>query len=468
MGAPKRTAAAGEQAVVIGASMAGLCAARVLADRFARVVILDRDTLDDEPTPRRLVPQGRHPHLLLTAGARLLDAWFPGLTAELCAAGAVELDLCRDFLWHQAGGTQRRPSSSLIGPAMSRPLLEWAVRRRVRALPNVGIRGGVNVGGVTIDDEADRVTAVEVGEGEAIPAHLVVDATGRPARTVDWLAAHGYPPPATTVVDVDTRYVTRVFQRLDSPIRDWEAAAVIGDPETKRLAMLLPIEGARWILSIAGLNGEIPPTDNAEALAYARQFDSPIIAELIAKGVVIGEPVTYRFPANQRRHVEHLRRYPLGWVLVGDAVCSFDPIYGQGMTSAALQADALGRALDRHGAVSRAFTKHYFKAAARIVSTPWSIAVGSDFAYSGTKGRKPVGADVLNRYMERVMRAGQYDDGVVIRFNEVVALVRSPNALLAPSFVLRVFVRARQADRARRDSKSLAATERAATDAATA
>jgi 2-polyprenyl-6-methoxyphenol hydroxylase-like FAD-dependent oxidoreductase len=468
MGAPKRTAAAGEQAVVIGASMAGLCAARVLADRFTRVVVLDRDTLDVQPTPRRLVPQGRHPHMLLTAGARLLEAWFPGLTAELCAAGAVELDLCRDFLWHQAGGTQRRPSSSLIGPAMSRPLLEWAVRRRVRALLNVDIRGGVNVGGVTIDDEADRVSAVQIGEGEEIAADLVVDATGRHARTVDWLVARGYPPPATTVVEVDTRYVTRVFQRCDSPLRDWEAAAVIGDPETKRLAMLLPMEDDRWILSIAALNGEIPPTDDDEALACARQFDSPIVTDLIANGVVIGEPVTYRFPASQRRHVERLRRYPLGWVLLGDAVCSFDPIYGQGMTSAAQQADALGRALDRHGAVSRAFAKQYFKAAARIVNTPWSIAVGGDFAYPGTKGDKPFGTDVLNRYMERVIRAGQYDDDVVIRFNEVVALVRSPNALLAPSFVLRVFLRARQADRARRDSQLLASTERAAIDAATA
>jgi hypothetical protein len=151
-------------------------------------------------------------------------------------------------------------------------------------------------------------------------------------------------------------------------------------------------------------------------------------------------------------------------VLRGDAVCSFDPIYGQGMTSAAQQADALGRALDRHSPGSRAFTKQYFRAAARIVNTPWSIAVGGDFAYPGTKGRKPFGTDVLNRYMDRVIRAGQCDDDVVIRFNEVVALVRSPNALLAPSFVLRVLVRARQADRAGRDSQLPASTEHATID----
>jgi hypothetical protein len=223
--------------------------------------------------------------------------------------------------------------------------------------------------------------------------------------------------------------------------------------------MLLPMEGDRWILSIAGINGETPPIDLDTAIAYARRFDSPVIAELLAHGQAIDDPVTHHFPANQRRHIERLRRYPLGWVLIGDAVCCFDPIYGQGMTSAAQQAAALGRALDRHSPASRAFARHYFRAVARVVDVPWSIAVGGDFAYPDTKGPKPFGTDVLNRYMDRVVHAGQVDDDVVIRCNEVVALVRSPRALLAPSFVLRVLARARRADRARRDRHPPASDE---------
>jgi 2-polyprenyl-6-methoxyphenol hydroxylase-like FAD-dependent oxidoreductase len=451
---------------VIGASMAGLCAARVLADRFTRVVVLDRDALGADPVPRRLVPQGRHPHLLLTAGARLLDEWFPGFTTELYDAGAVRLDLCRDFLWHQAGGTQRRPPSSLVGPAMSRPLLEWALRRRVAALSNVEIRSGVNACGLIFDECADRVTAVQITDGAEVAAGLVVDASGRSPRTIDWLVAAGYPAPPTTVVEVDTRYVSRVLRRSDTAVRDWKAAAVIGEPDTRRLAMLLPMEGDRWILCIAGLNGEAPPTDNTEAIAYATQFDSPIVADLLANEEVIGEAVTYRFPANQRRHLERLRRYPVGWVLLGDAVCSFDPIYGQGMTSAAQQADALARTLDRNGAVDRAFARSYFRAAARIVNIPWSMAVGGDFAYPDTKGSKPFGTDILNRYIDRVVRAGQRDDRVVIRFNEVAALVRSPQALLAPSFVLRVLARARHTDRTRQADRAPAPYDPAAIDAA--
>jgi len=436
----------GDTAIVLGASMAGLCAARVLADRFERVVVLERDILPDGPQPRRLVPQGRHPHLLLVAGARLLDSWFPGLMSELHRSGAVDLDLCRDFHWHQAGAVQRRPVSRLRGPAMSRPLLEWTVRRRVTALPNVEIRDDTTVSSLISDPTRERITGVRVGD-EHVPGDLVVDATGRAARTVGWLRDLGYPEPRTSVVEVDTRYVSRVYRRTDDPSRDWQAAAIIGDPDTKRLAMLLPAENDTWIVLVAGINGEAPPTDATELLEYAHTFESSVIADVMTTCGALSEPVTHRFPANQRRHLESLRRFPTGWVLLGDAVCSFNPIYGQGMTSAAQQAEALGTALDRAGAVSRPFARTYFRAAGRIVGVPWSIAVGGDFAYERTSGKKPLATDLLNHYMDRAIKAGQCDDHVVIRLNEVISLVRSPQSLMSPSFALRVLRKARQADR---------------------
>jgi 2-polyprenyl-6-methoxyphenol hydroxylase-like FAD-dependent oxidoreductase len=238
--------------------------------------------------------------------------------------------------------------------------------------------------------------------------------------------------------------VSRVYRRTDLPVRDWKAAAVIGDPATKRLAMLLPMEDERWILTIVGVNGESVPTEDPAMRAYARTLESPVIAEVMAASDPLSEPVTHRFPASQRRHVERLRRFPLGWVLLGDAVCSFDPIYGQGMTVAAQQAEALGLHLDRSGAIDRSFARSYFRAASRIVKTPWSIAVGGDFAYEGTTGKKPFGTDLVNRYMDRVVKAGQYDDQVVIRVNEALALLRSPQTLMAPAFVLRVLRAARR------------------------
>jgi 2-polyprenyl-6-methoxyphenol hydroxylase-like FAD-dependent oxidoreductase len=435
----------GETAVVVGASMAGLCSARVLADRFDSVVVIDRDELPHRPEPRRQVPQGRHPHLLLTAGARLLEGWLPGILDQLRASGAVDVDLCADFHWYQAGGCQRRPESELRGPSMSRPLLEHTVRWRVEALANVTFRDETAVARLIADPSAERITGVRLADGAGLDCDLVVDATGRAARSLAWLHEIGYDPPPTSVVEVDTRYVSRAYRRTDTPSRDWKAAAVIGDPDTRRLAMLLPMEDEQWIVAIAGINGESAPTDPDAMLACVRTLESPVIAEVMEGSEPLGDPVTHRFPANQRRHVERMRRFPLGWVLVGDAVCSFNPIYGQGMTTAAMQAHALGCELDRAGAIDRSFTRRYFKAANRAVKTPWSIAVGGDFAYQGTRGKKPFATDLTNRYLERVIKAGQHDDDVVIRLNETLALLRRPETLMAPTFMLRVLRAARHA-----------------------
>ena len=446
----------GENAVVIGASIAGLCAARVLADRFDHVTVVDRDTLPDGPTWRSRVPQGRHPHLLLALGARLLEGWFPGIVDELYAGGAVEIDLVADMHWYQGGGVARRPPSSLRGPSMSRPFLEWTVRTRLASMTNVTVRGDTDINGLELDATGGRVVAVRLAGG-LLPCDLVVDATGRQAHTLSWLEQLGYPQPDVSRVQIDTRYLTQQLRRDDRPDRDWKAAGIIDDPTAKRLAMALPIEGNRWLVLFGGVHGEIAPADPEERLAYARSFPSPVIADLLEASEPLDEPTTHRFPASQRRHIERLKRFPLGWVLLGDAIGSFNPIYGQGMTAAAQQATALGEALDRRGTIDRRFARSYFKAASRVVNVAWSTAVGSDFAYAETNGPKPPGTDLINRYMDRVIAAAQHDDAVSLRFNEVVAMVRRPESLLVPPFALRVLRRSRRIPK-----------EKAATTAATA
>lgn len=218
--------------------------------------------------------------------------------------------------------------------------------------------------------------------------------------------------------------------------------------------MALPIEGDRWQVVFSGVHGETAPSDPEARLAFARSLPAPVIAEILERSEPLGEPATHRFPSSQRRHVERLKRFPLGWVLVGDAIGSFNPIYGQGMTCAALQAAALGGALDRSGAVDQTFARRYFKAASRIVNSAWSTAVGSDFAYRDTTGPKPPGTDLVNRYIDRVILAAQHDDTVAIRFNEVVAMTCEPTALMAPGFVVRVLRAARRARQARASSSA--------------
>jgi 2-polyprenyl-6-methoxyphenol hydroxylase-like FAD-dependent oxidoreductase len=445
----------GGSAVVIGASMAGLCAARVLADRFDHVTVLDRDGLPDTPTWRQQVPQGRHPHLLLAAGARLLEGWFPGIIDELYVGGAVEVDLSADLYWHQGGGVARRPPSSLKGPSMSRPFLEWTVRQRLASHPTITIRGDTAVEGLDLDPTRTRVVAVRLQDGDPVLCDLVVDATGRQARSLSWLSALGYPEPKVSRVEVDTRYLTQELRRTEAPHRDWKVAGVIDDPATKRLAMALPVEGDRWLLLFGGVHGETAPTGDDQRLEYARTLPSPVIADILEASEPLGEPVTHRFPSSQRRHVERLKRFPLGWVLLGDAIGSFNPIYGQGMTAAAQQAAALDAALDRSGAIDRSFARQYFKAASRIVNTAWSTAVGGDSAYAETKGPKPPGTTLINRYMDRVIVAAQHDDTVALRFNEVVAMVRRPESLMAPRFMLRVRRASRRKSRLASDATPL-------------
>jgi len=445
----------GKSAVVIGASMAGLSAARVLADRFDHVTVLDRDALPDTPTWRQQVPQGRHPHLLLASGARLLEGWFPGLIDELYDGGAVEIDLAADMYWHQGGGLFRRPPSSLKGPSMSRPFLEWTVRQRLASHPAVTIRDNSAVEGLDLDPTGGRVVAVRLDDGDPVPCELVVDATGRQARSLSWLAALGYPEPEVSRVEVDTRYLTQELRRTELPHRDWKVAGVIDDPTAKRLAMALPIEGDRWLLLFGGVHGETAPAADDQRLAYARTLPSPVIADVLEASEPLGEPVTHRFPSSQRRHVERLKRFPLGWVLLGDAIGSFNPIYGQGIASAAQQAAALGAVLDRRGSVDRAFGRRYFKAASRVVNTAWSTTAGSDFAYAETTGPKPPGTDLINRYMDRVIVAVQHDDTVALRFSEVVAMVRRPESLMAPRFMLRALRASRRKSRSTSDARLL-------------
>lgn len=436
---PQRTTRwIGGTGVVVGASMAGLCAARVLADRFEHVAVLDRDRLPDGPEHRPLVPQGQHPHLLMKAGHEILEGWFPGLTEDLVDGGAIVFDIAADVHWWDQGGLARRPTSELVSPAMSRPYLEHLVRQRVAALPNVTVRDATTVGGLTEASGGGRVTGVRLDDDTVLDADLVVDASGRHARSVPWVEELGYESPVVDQVHIDTRYVSRVYRRDDRPTLDWKAAAVIGGPETKQQIMCLPMEGDRWIVVLIGVNGVVPPTDDDGMLAMARSFESHAVAEVMETSEALGPAVTHRFPANQRRRVEKLRRFPAGWILLGDAICSFDPIYGQGMSSAAQQAQALAAQLDRAGAVDHRLGRRYFTAAGRIVATPWSIAVGGDFAFDGTTGDKPFGTDLFNRYGRRVIIAGQHDDAAVLRFNEVAAMVRRPASLLTPWFLLRV------------------------------
>lgn len=377
-----------QRAVVIGASMAGLSAAAVLASRFGEVILVDRDPLPDVPVDRRGVPQGRHAHALLPAGLKRMEGWFPGYNEAVVADGARQLDLGSEILWFHPEGPRIQFESGVTGPVCSRALLEHHLRRRVLALPNVSLRSGSGAAGVLTSPDATTVTGIALEDGRTLTADLVVDASGRAGRSVKWLAALGYEEPPISAVTIDTSYATRVYRMRPGQERDAQVAIVMAPPPAARQGVIFPLEGDRWMVTLAGFHGDHPRRDPAGFLAFARSLPLPLVADLIEASEPLDDIVTHRLPSNQRRHVERLRRAPGGLVMLGDAVCSFNPVYGQGMSSATLQAEALGKVLDDVHTLDERFVRTFYRRTAKAVTPVWQMSIAADFALPATRGPK--------------------------------------------------------------------------------
>ena len=434
-------------AVVIGAGIGGLAAARVLAPRYRRVLVLDRDELPDCPAPRRGVPQGNHGHVLLVAGQQALERLFPGLDAELVAAGATPFDPGTGLRLHRYGRVYPPLATDLRLVSMSRPLLETRLRRRVLGLPTVALRTGTAVAGLTGTGTA--VTGVTTGDGEAIRADLVVDCSGRGSRSDRWLAALGYPAPAALEVRVGVGYATRLLHRDPGDLPGAVGVFVLPTPpDEKRVGLVVPVEDDRWLVSLGGWHGAHAGPGDDGFRAHAAALPEPSIAALLARARPAGQIVTITFPASRWRRFDRLARPAAGYLALGDAVCSFNPVYGQGMTCAAMQAEELGRVLDRYPRAGVAMSRAFHRAVARVIATPWRFAVGGDFAFAETTGARPPAIGLLNRYGRAVQRASQSDPVVRRAFTGVQQLVRPPAALFSPAVVARVVRGARRADRA--------------------
>ncbi len=429
-------------AVVIGASIGGLVAARVLSTHFSRVTVVDRDALPAAAGAQRAaVPQGRHGHGLLASGLKALAQLFPTIERELVDAGALPGDVIGDVRWHQHGFYKAKFASGLAGLLVSRPLLEGAVRAQVRRLPNVELRSETHA--LELVTGADgSVAGVKIqtrGQGRTeLGASLVVDAGGRGSPSPEWLVQLGYQAPAVESVAVDLSYTSRVYRRTSADLDGDRGVVVTPTPPTdRRFGVLLAMEGDRWMATLGGWLGERAPTDPAGFLAYARSLACPDIHDAICRAEPLTDAVLYRFPCNLRRRYERLGRFPGGYLVTGDALCRFNPVYGQGMSVAALEGLLLERCLA--GDPSRLPDwRRFFREAARIIDTPWTIAAGSDFAFPGVTGRKPAGTDLVNWYLGKVHRAASTDPTVCRAFFDVANMLRPDTTLFRPGILARV------------------------------
>lgn len=441
----------GRHAVVIGGSMGGLVAARALSDRFERVTVLDRDTLPDEPRNRRAVPHGGHTHALLIRGRQALEQLFPGLGDELVEAGAVRFDPGQDLLFYQMGGLRARFNSGELGISLSRALLELSVRRRVVMLSNVTVRDSTSV--VGLKGSAVRITGVEVEGGEVLDADLVVNATGRGGGGPDsWLEGLGCPAPEVDTVKIDVGYTTRIFHRKPGDLHEGGLLYLMSaiPPHDKRAAAAFAIEGNRWMVTLGGWHKAHAPVNPAGFEKFASELPARHVAELLGRTEPVDDSDArkFTFPAARRRYFERLRQLPAGFVALGDAICSFNPLYGQGMTVAALEALQLGRCLDHFGGPSAEMARRYYRSAGKVIDTPWQMATGGDFVYPETQGPRPVGNKLINWYVKQAMQACQTSVEVHRVMLEMQHLLAPPTAVMRPATVLRALRAARRSRRA--------------------
>jgi 2-polyprenyl-6-methoxyphenol hydroxylase-like FAD-dependent oxidoreductase len=440
-------------AIIIGGSLAGMLAARVLVDRFDRVTIIERDFYPEKPLPRPGIPQSRHLHILLSQGKIILEKLFPGLQDELVTFGAPKLDP-KSISWFSPAGW-----APLFSPdpndliMFSRSLLDWVILRRLAAINNLHFLEGGTVTGLLAKVDRPQISGVSVRlrdrenssniREENLYADLVVDASGKVSQMPKWLKQIGYLPPPETVINAFVGYATRIYECNDRLLDKSAIFAGSAAPFRTRGGAIFPIEGNRWLVGLVGCDRDYPPADEAGFLEFARSLPIGMIYDAIKDAEPLCSITSYRGTENRMRHYDRLSKYPDNLVIVGHAVCAFNPIYGQGMTVAGLDAMLLNDCLQKQkqrypeGDLTD-FGRQFQKKLAKLHEVPWMFAISQDSRYPGSQGAKPdFGTRLIIEYMELVLKALIDDAKVCQAFLEVVHMIRPPSTLFHPKIAVK-------------------------------
>ncbi|EGK85920.1 2-polyprenyl-6-methoxyphenol hydroxylase-like oxidoreductase [Microcoleus vaginatus PCC 9802] len=440
-------------AIIIGGSLAGLLACKVLAKHFDRVSIVERDFFSEQPAPRPGIPQSRHLHILLNRGKIILEELFPGLENELVAAGAPRLNP-KSIGWFSPAGWAPQFSPDLNDLIMfSRDLLDLQIRRRLAENTNVHFLEGGTVTGLLTNASRAEVAGVSVRfrdrhnpaniHAENLYADLVVDASGKVSKTPQWLKSLGYEPPQETAINAFVGYASRIYEGSGKLSDTAPVFVSTAPPFRTRGGAIFPIEGHRWLVGFAGGDRDYPPADEAGFLEFARSLPTPTIYDAIKEAEAITPVYSYRGTENRWRHYESLARYPENLIIIGHAVCAFNPVYGQGMTVAALDAQMLDKCLQKQrkrypeGELT-GLARQFQQKLAKLHTIPWTFAISQDSRYRGSTGAKPnLGTRLIIEYMELVLKALVDDAKVCQAFLEVLHMIESPAVLFHPSIAVK-------------------------------
>jgi 2-polyprenyl-6-methoxyphenol hydroxylase-like FAD-dependent oxidoreductase len=438
--------------LVIGSGIAGLLAARVLLHHFRFVTIVERDSLPEQPGARPGVPQTVHSHGLLKRGSNILEQLFPGLEAELIAAGAILTDQIADTLAFTQQEAFPRFPSDLIVVSCSRSLLEWSIRRRLLKSDSVQFLETTQVKKLLTDETNSKITGLQLLDRDTmelgeLTADLVVDASGRQSQTPKWLEELGYPTPAETKVNAFLGYTTRWYeipQQLDA---NWKTLLVMPQaPHESRSGVLAAMEGNRWVVSLYGFNRDYPPTDEEGFLEFARSLSNPALYKVIKDAKPISPIYSFHNTKNRLRHYEKLK-LPEGFVVMGDAVFAFNPLYGQGMTTAAIGALELDQCLERQFRSRTDLTglsQRFQQQLAQSLQAAWMFATNRDRAWlspvdATTTAKRLNWSDRLSQqYWQEVEALLKSSPESYRSLIEIRHMVKTPTAMLNLKFAFNV------------------------------
>jgi len=449
----------GDNAVVIGGSIAGLVTARVLSDHFEHVTILERDHIEARPQVHKSTPQGNHLHAVLLGGLQVLSRLYPNFTHRLQEMGAVANRMTQDAPVYRPDGVSYSLTGTVKEPrdlgfqlySQSRGLLEHCLRQCSLAIPSISLECDAPVEAlIHRNGRVEGVRYRRAGETLPLAADFVVDCGGRGSHARRWLGENGFESPPETIIGVDFAYSSTKFINLNHD-RESGTFVAFGGPPPKytRGAALVLIEDSVWQVSVAGRFGDYPPDDQAGFMDFVKNLPTPKLYELLEGAERVDEIAHYRFPTSVLRHYERLESFPERFIVLGDAIGSFNPVYGQGMSSAVLQADALRQILSERASQPNgldAIAAAFFPRAAEVVSTPWALAANFDFSYPDTTGERPQMTSDSLRYLLILDALTAEDIEVQKTLSEVFNLVRSPSVLWEEPLRSRVYERMQKFD----------------------
>jgi 2-polyprenyl-6-methoxyphenol hydroxylase-like FAD-dependent oxidoreductase len=442
----------GQHAIVIGAGMGGLSAAKALSPYFDKVTVLERDALPATAEPRVGTPHCRQVHVLLRAGLDALIEFFPSFETALEKAGAVRARVGTEILI-EAPGFDPFPQHDLGFDTlcMTRPLVELVARRFIEQEPNIALRTQCRVTRLLASPDGAMVTGVcydhADGDSATLPADLVIDASSRGNLTLEFLDQVGLSRPEETEIGVDLAYATARFRIPQNAPRNWRAVLHRPTAASGRGGFLFPTEDHCWQLALSGVHGEAPSDQLDEFIAYARELRTPTIHDAIKDAELVGAIHRFNLPGSVRRRFEALQSFPARLIPIGDAICRFNPAYGQGMTVAAQEARVLrrlleGRAGENAGRASSddgldGLAPAFFNAIQGVLATPWSVAE-NDFIYGKTRGLLPQDFAQRMQFGAALQKVAAQDAEVYRLYLEVNHLLKPASALRAPEVLGKV------------------------------